>query len=149
MESPFGFPKNAVTQEAGVGAVRGVQASADATLGEVGPMFRVVTPPSAVVVPKVVVGIFLLDADGQLSCHGVGLGFGLRMPPGFADTKKPPFRSGAVVPKDPQRHFVVRAGARTSSQVSPKQTTIRDVSSRGWHPDPPMRLQEFLMLVLK
>ncbi len=85
-----------VAEPAGAFDARGAEALADAALGVVGEVERVVAPEGAVVVPEVVVRIVREDADRCDWClfHGV-LPFGFA--PGIDSMKKPPAPSGAAV----------------------------------------------------
>ena len=52
-----------IAERARLAQIVGAEAFADAALGVVGQVQRVVQPPSAVVVPQMVVRVFLVDPD--------------------------------------------------------------------------------------
>ena len=52
-----------IAERARLAQIMGAEAFADAALGVVGQVQRVVQPPSAVVVPQMVVRVFLVDPD--------------------------------------------------------------------------------------
>ena len=102
------------------------QAAAHAALGVVRQMDGVVAPESAVVVPKVVVWIACVDADGCCVFHGVAhFGFA----PGIGTKKKPPtpIRSGGLCIG--RGDFCSGLSTRSSLGAS-KQATV------GVSPDP-------------